>query len=308
MNEVDFTIQEDLTLFLLVLSDEGGLGDCFLIVWEASSLELVHLVLLLVSSTLNFAIELAVEDHLVPSVILLEASDDIIIVIVLSWWWIHESSILEAIVFKLSFILFTDVKCFQYFIIFKLKTGLHSSILDKTQNLKIKLWVFYDATISTNLFILNVSFANITSILNLNKVNVNDKSAYLNHMPDNLVEGNLLKQHDSIISFKIIHFINNSSNHLKICLIQLNLRINIKIIRNLSIRISDEHNMPLQDECLQVNIRWMLDEECYPGLIINWFQINLGGDDTVRVIVSIIIIILLKLTSFLILIFPILFV
>jgi len=50
-----------------------------------------------------------------------------------------------------------------------------------------KNWVFDKTPISANLFILSFRFADITFVLDFDKVNLNDNSTYLDNMPDEII-------------------------------------------------------------------------------------------------------------------------
>ena len=93
--------------------------------------------LLLVLGVLNFAIWFAIENHLGPSVILLEYTDDIFVMEVSDTTWVHESSVLQAIIFKLLLVLLRDTESLEHLIILELQTGFSSAILNHTQNLQL---------------------------------------------------------------------------------------------------------------------------------------------------------------------------
>ena len=97
---VYLAVQEHLLLLNFVLGDESRLADCLLVVVVSSSpSELVLLVGLLVRTVLHFAVGLAIDDHLLPRVILLEDVHDVFVVEVLHRTWVHKGAMLQAVVF-----------------------------------------------------------------------------------------------------------------------------------------------------------------------------------------------------------------
>ena len=99
--------------------------------------------------------------------------------------------------------------------------------MNKAQNLKIEGRILDKAPIPTHVFVCNFCFANVTFILNFDKININYKSANLYNMSDNVVTWNGFQKLDSIVGSKIIYFFLNATNHLKIVFKQLNLNINV---------------------------------------------------------------------------------
>lgn len=228
----------------------------------SSNLELIDLICLFVRAVLNFGVEFAVEDDLVPRIILLKASNNIIVMIVLYGTRIHERAILDAVLLKLSLVIFRDVESFQYFVIFEFKTCFHGSVLDKTKNLAIKLWIFNDAAISANLLVLNVGLADIAAILDLDEVDVDDEAADFYHVPDDLIKWHLFQKHNAIICFEVIYFFFDSADQFQIRLAEMQLSVYIQVIRDLAVRVYNQNYSIFRYEFLKINISRMLDKQC----------------------------------------------
>lgn len=191
--------------------------------------------------------------------------------------WIHKSAILKTIILEFLLISLRNIKCFQHFIIFEFQTCLCGPILHNTQHLQIKHWLLDKTAISTNVFIIDFSFTNITFILYLYEVNIDNKPTNLNNMTNNIVTWDSLQQLYRIIGCKIINFFIYFADYFKIHWKQLQLHIYIQIIGYFPESISYQNHLILEHKILQF-YRWvMLNKKAYFGFIINGFHVDLWG-------------------------------
>ena len=151
-----------------------------------------------------------------PGVVLLENTDDILIMEIRSARRVHKSAVLHAVVLEFLLITLRNVEGFQNFVILKLETGLGCSVLDHAKNLKVENWTLDETSISTNIFIADLSFAYIALELDLDEIDLNNESANLDNMPDNVVRGHSLQELNSVVGCKIVDFLFHLSNDFEI--------------------------------------------------------------------------------------------
>ena len=115
--------------------------------------KLVLSLLLFVLRILNFAVRLAVKNHLRPSVVFFENTHDVLVVEVGRRRGVHESAVLHAVLFEFLLLFFGDIESFEDLVVLQLETGLGRSILNNAQNLEVENRVLDEASISTNVLI-----------------------------------------------------------------------------------------------------------------------------------------------------------
>lgn len=103
-----------------------------------------------------------------------------------------------------------------------------------TEDLNDKLGFLDEATIPTEVFIVELSLALFAPVLNFDEVDVRDETADLDDVTDNLVRGNSFKQLDSVIGLEVIHFFFYSPHHFEVILEKLDLNVDIKVVGDLS--------------------------------------------------------------------------
>ena len=168
-------------------------------------------ILLLFLRILDFAIRLAIENHLGPGIVFFEYADDVHMMEVRSARRVHKSAVLHAVFLEFLLIALRYIESFQDLVILKLKTGLCCAVLDHAKNLKIENWAHDEASISANILVADFSFAHIALELDLDKINLNNESANLDDMPDNVVRGHGLKELNSVVGCEVVHFLLNLS-------------------------------------------------------------------------------------------------
>jgi hypothetical protein len=268
--EVNLAVEEDLFVLVLFLRNEAGLADCVLVGLGTEARQSA-----LVSRTLHLAVRLTIKDVLRPCVIFLEAGDDVTVHEVLHAGRIHELPKLHAIVLEAARLLFTEVECFQHFVVLELETSLHCAVLHEAEDLKIELRVLDEAAIPADLLARDVSFALVAPVLNLDKVDVDNKAANLDHVPDNRGRWNLLKQHDAVVCLKVVHFLDDAAEYLHVLLRELQLCVHVKVITDLALSAMNQQDHALVNEVLQVDLTVVPDEERELGLVVDRLHINL---------------------------------
>lgn len=127
-------------------------------------------------------------------------------------------------------ILLTDSERLEGSFILELKRSLTSSILNKTENLHVKLGISNNTAISADVFVGNISSTNITFILNLNELSINNSSKYLQNVSDDLISRYSLDQSNLVIGLEISNLFLNASNDFKIVNAELKLSIDINLV------------------------------------------------------------------------------
>ena len=167
------TVKENFNFFFAIVCNETRFRNGLLVVIIPSTGGSSKLILcfgFFVHAVLNFTVRFAIKNHLVPGIVLFENVYDVFVMKILGRTWIHKRSILQTIILTPLLISFTDIKCLKHIIILQFKTRLSRSVLYKAQHLQIKTWIFDKATVTTNVFICNFCFANVTFILNFNEI------------------------------------------------------------------------------------------------------------------------------------------
>lgn len=110
-----------------------------------------------------------------------------------------------------------------------------------------EVWVFDKATISTNIFIVDLRFTHVAFVLDFDEIDLNDEATDLDDMSNDVVWGYGFNQLDSIVGSKIIDLFFYTADQFEVGPKQLQLYVDIKVIRNLSESISHQNYMILQN-------------------------------------------------------------
>lgn len=110
-----------------------------------------------------------------------------------------------------------------------------------------QVWVFDKATISANIFIVDLRFTHVAFVLDFDEIDLNDEATDLDDMSNDVVWGYGFDQLDSIVGSKIIDLLFYSADKFEVGPKQLQLHVDIKVIRNLSESISHQNYMILQN-------------------------------------------------------------
>ena len=102
--------------------------------------------------------------------------------------------------------------------------------MDKAEYLQVQLGVLDNTTVSAHVFICNVGSTDITFILNLYKLSVNDSSEHFQDMSHNFISGNGFDESDLIVSLEITDLLFNTPNDFEIVDIELQLGVNINLV------------------------------------------------------------------------------
>lgn len=125
------------------------------------------------------------------------------------------------------------------------------------------------------MLILCLGLADITLVLHFDEVDLNDNSANLNDVSDNMVCVNGFKESQGSISLEITDLILNFAYHLQILRVVEKLDIDVEVVRNLSEGINHENNLILQYNLFQAESRRVPHEEGHFTLVIYTLNINL---------------------------------
>ena len=106
---------------------------------------------------------------------------------------------------------------------------------------------FDKATISADVFIVDLRFTHIAFVLDFDEIDLNDETTHLNDMTNDVVLGYGFDELDSIVGSKIVDLFFYSADEFQIWSKQLQLHVDIKVIRNLSESIPHQNNMTLQN-------------------------------------------------------------
>lgn len=88
--------------------------------------------------------------------------------------------------------------------------------MDKAKHLEVQLRVFDDTPISAHVFVCDISSTNITLILNLYELGVNNSSEHLQDMTHNFICGDCLDKSDLIVSLEITDLLFNTPNDFEV--------------------------------------------------------------------------------------------
>jgi hypothetical protein len=87
--------------------------------------------------------------------------------------------VFQAVVFEPLQVAFGDTEGLNALLIFEFQIGFSSAILDQTEDLEDQLWVLNEATIATDLLVLDLCLAHVAFVLDLDKLNFNNEAVDL---------------------------------------------------------------------------------------------------------------------------------
>lgn len=98
----------------------------------------------------------------------------------------------------------------------------------------MKDWVLDEAPVTTHVFVLNLSLAHVTLVLNFDKLGVDYEAKNFNDVPDYLVCWDSFYQADRVFCLEVSHLILYVADDFEITSAKMQLRIDIKIVANFS--------------------------------------------------------------------------
>ena len=174
-------------------------------------------VLLLVALFIGgLRVRFAVEDHLLPRLEPLEDVQNVLVLWVMRLTWAHECPILQAIVLKLPLVFLRDTEGLKAAFVLQFKAGLSCAVLHQAENLNEQLWVLDYAPIPANGLVGNIRAAYFALVLDLDELDIGDKTEHFDHMPDDLVSWDRLDQLDLIVSLEIGHLVSHLADDLEV--------------------------------------------------------------------------------------------
>jgi len=108
--------------------------------------------------------------------------------------WRHESSKLQAVVFKPLKIIRLNIKGLDALLVFQFKRSLRGPVLNLAEDLHLEYGVLNKAPVTANLLALSLSSANVALVLHFNEVDLCDDSKKFDDMPDYVVSWDHLKE------------------------------------------------------------------------------------------------------------------
>jgi hypothetical protein len=84
--------------------------------------------------------------------------------------------VFQAVVFEPLQVAFSDTEGLNALLIFEFQIGFGRAILDQTEDLEDQLGVLNEATIATDLFILDLCLAHVTFVLDLDELDFNNEA------------------------------------------------------------------------------------------------------------------------------------
>lgn len=88
--------------------------------------------------------------------------------------------------------------------------------MDKTQNLKEEVRTLDKATISANIFIVDLWFTHVTFVLDFDEIDLNDETTDLDDVSNNVVWWYGFDKLDSIVCSKVVDLFFYSANQFEI--------------------------------------------------------------------------------------------
>jgi hypothetical protein len=137
---------------------------------------------------------------------------------------------LHAVFLESSNISRLNSKCLNAFVAFKFKRSLRRAILHLTKNLHKQYRVLNRAPIIANLLIGNVDLADITLVLDFDKVDIDNDPAYLHNVSDDVIGLNSFKESQLCISLEVTDLVLDLTDYLNISGVKLHLSIHVKFV------------------------------------------------------------------------------
>jgi len=102
-----------------------------------------------------------------------------------------------------------------------------------TEHLNDENWILNEAAIPAYLLILSLSLADIALVLHFDKIDINDDSANLDNMPDQVICLDSLQQSQGGIHLEVAYLIFDLSDYLQVLRIVEELHIDVKFVGDL---------------------------------------------------------------------------
>ena len=138
--------------------------------------------------------------------------------------------------------------------------------------------VFNEAAIPAYLLILSFSLADIALVLHFDEVDLNDDSANLDNVPDQVICLDGLQQSQGGVCLEVTDLVFDLSNYLEIFGVVEKLDIDVKVVGHLPEGICHEDHLVFEDELLQIQSGGMSHEEGDLCLVIDTLNIDLSVD------------------------------
>jgi len=136
--------------------------------------------------------------------------------------------------------------------------------------------ILNEAAIPAYLLILSLSLTDIALVLHFDKIDINDDSANLDNMPDQVICLDSLQQCQGGIHLEVTYLIFDLSDDLQVLRVVEKLHIDVKFVGDLPQGICDEDHLVFEDELPQIESGGMSDEERDLGLVIDTLNIDLS--------------------------------
>lgn len=145
-----------------------------------------------------------------------------------------------------------------------------------TEHLNDEKRILNEAAIPADLLILCLSLADIALVLHFDKIDINDDSANLDNMPDQVICLDSLQQSQWGIHLEVTDLIFDLSDYLQVLRVVEELHIDVKFVGDLPQGIGDEDHLVFEDELPQVESGGMSHKERDLGLVVDTFNIDLS--------------------------------
>ena len=141
-----------------------------------------------------------------------------------------KGTILQAVVFEQTLILFSHSESLQNSFILQFKRSFRCSILHLAQSLHVKFRVIDKTATATNRFVIQISVAFITLVINLNELNLCNKTKYFDYMSYYLISRYSLYQLNCVVSLEVSHLIFDLTNDSEVIYVENELNVDINLI------------------------------------------------------------------------------
>jgi hypothetical protein len=138
-----------------------------------------YCVAILLFVVLNLAEGFAVEQQLGPCFRFLEDRKDVSVLEVVLGAWMYKGLVFQAVVFEPLQVAFGDTEGLNALLIFEFQIGFSRAILNQTEYLEDQLGVLNEATIATDLLILDLCLAHVAFVLDLDELDFNNEAVDL---------------------------------------------------------------------------------------------------------------------------------
>ena len=102
-------------------------------------------------------------------------------------------------------VIFRHSECLQHSFILQFKRCLRSSILYLAQCLHVELRIIDEASTAADRFIVQITIAFVTLVVDLDELDLGYEAKYLDHMSHDLVSWDCLNQLDGVVCLEVSH-------------------------------------------------------------------------------------------------------